>query len=81
MSGRWKKWVLLALLAMAGMGAAVAWWRLRPAPVPPGFALANGRIEATPSFHTHASGGGLQGDPICVPVRFLDGKLSLCSPG
>ena len=47
MSGRWKKWVLLALLAMAGMGAAVAWWRLRPAPVPPGFALANGRIEAT----------------------------------
>jgi len=47
MSGRWKRWVLLAGLAIVGSGAGVAWWVLRPAPLPPGFALANGRIEAT----------------------------------
>jgi len=47
MSGRWKKWALLAGLAIVGSGAGVAWWILRPAPLPPGFALANGRIEAT----------------------------------
>ena len=47
MRGRWKRWVLLAGLAIVGSGAGVAWWVLRPAPLPPGFALANGRIEAT----------------------------------
>jgi len=38
-------------LIVAALGAIVvagyAWWRLRPEPLPPGFAMSNGRIEAT----------------------------------
>ena len=32
---------------IAAAGAGIAWWRLRPVPLPPGFAVGNGRIEAT----------------------------------
>jgi HlyD family secretion protein len=46
MSGS-RKWIVLVLLALAAGAAAFTWWRLRPAPLPPGFTLGNGRIEAT----------------------------------
>ena len=32
---------------MIAAAAGIAWWWLRPVPLPPGFALGNGRIEAT----------------------------------
>lgn len=38
--------VLVVLLIVAGAGA-FAWWRMRPAPLPPGIVSSNGRIEAT----------------------------------
>jgi HlyD family secretion protein len=42
-----RKWVTLALAAVVAAGAGAAWWKLRPAPLPHGLAMANGRIEAT----------------------------------
>ncbi len=41
-----RKWIVLALLAAAAAGGAYAWWRLKPAPLPAGIAMANGRLEA-----------------------------------
>lgn len=43
-SKRHLAWWGVGLLAVA---AIVAWWLLRPAGVPEGFAVSNGRIEAT----------------------------------
>lgn len=37
----------MGVLLVVATGAGIAWWRLRPAPLPPGFAVGNGRIEAT----------------------------------
>jgi HlyD family secretion protein len=37
----------IALLAVVAVAAGLAWWMLRPKGLPPGFASANGRIEAT----------------------------------
>ena len=37
----------MGVLLVVATGAGIAWWRLRPAPLPPGFAMGNGRIEAT----------------------------------
>ena len=37
----------IALVAVVVAAAALAWWMLRPKRLPPGFAKANGRIEAT----------------------------------
>ena len=42
-----RKWIVLILLALAAGGGGFAWWKLRPAPLPPGVAMSNGRIEAT----------------------------------
>jgi HlyD family secretion protein len=42
-----RKWLMLALVAALVTGAGVAWWKMRPAPLAPGLAMANGRIEAT----------------------------------
>ena len=42
-----KRWIAAGLLLVVVAGAGVAWWRLRPAPLPAGFAVGNGRIEAT----------------------------------
>jgi HlyD family secretion protein len=42
-----RKWVTLALVAAVAAGAGAAWWKLRLPPLPPGLAMANGRIEAT----------------------------------
>ncbi len=47
MNTKSKKWILVGVLAIAAAGAGIAWWRLRPVPLPPGFAVGNGRIEAT----------------------------------
>jgi HlyD family secretion protein len=41
------KWLLLAIAVLAAAAGGYAWWTLRPAPLPPGVAAANGRIEAT----------------------------------
>jgi HlyD family secretion protein len=41
-----RKWMTLALVAALVAGGA-AWWKMRPAPLAPGLAMANGRIEAT----------------------------------
>jgi multidrug resistance efflux pump len=35
------------MLLVAAAGAGVAWWRLRPVPLPAGFAVGSGRTEAT----------------------------------
>lgn len=43
-SKRHLAWWVVGALAVA---AVVAWWLLRPAGVPEGFAVSNGRIEAT----------------------------------
>ncbi len=43
-SKRHLAWWVVGLLAVA---AIVAWWLLRPAGVPEGFAVSNGHIEAT----------------------------------
>ena len=40
------KWIVLATTVMAA-AAGLAWWHIKPAPLPPGLAVANGRIEAT----------------------------------
>jgi HlyD family secretion protein len=47
MNTKSKRWILVAMLVIAAAGAGIAWWRLRPLPLPPGFAVGNGRIEAT----------------------------------
>ncbi|HTS54039.1 MAG TPA: HlyD family efflux transporter periplasmic adaptor subunit [Burkholderiales bacterium] len=47
MNTKSRKWILVAVLSVAAAGAGIAWWWLRPAPLPPGFAVGNGRIEAT----------------------------------
>ena len=39
--------VRIASIALVAAVAAVAWWAVRPKPLPAGFAKANGRIEAT----------------------------------
>jgi HlyD family secretion protein len=43
----WRKWLVPAVLVALAAGGGYAWWRLKPAPLPPGIAMANGRIEAT----------------------------------
>jgi len=40
------KWIVLATTVLAA-AAGLAWWHIKPAPLPPGLAVANGRIEAT----------------------------------
>jgi HlyD family secretion protein len=47
MNTKSRRWILVAGLVVAVTGAGIAWWWLRPAPLPPGFAVGNGRIEAT----------------------------------
>jgi HlyD family secretion protein len=42
-----KKWLVVVVLAIAAAGGGYTWWRLKPAPLPPGIAMSNGRIEAT----------------------------------
>jgi len=42
-----RRWYLAGALLTIAAGAAIAWWLLRPAPLPAGFAIGNGRIEAT----------------------------------
>jgi HlyD family secretion protein len=42
-----QRWIALVVLVLAAAGAALAWWRLRPPPLPAGFVSGNGRIEAT----------------------------------
>jgi HlyD family secretion protein len=37
----------LGALLVAAVGSGIAWWWLRPASLPPGLAVGNGRIEAT----------------------------------
>lgn len=46
-STKWKKWLLLAALAMVGVAAYFVWQYFQPAKLPEGFASSNGRIEAT----------------------------------
>jgi HlyD family secretion protein len=47
MNSKSRRGILLLLLAVAAAAGAFAWWKLQPAPLPPGFAMSNGRIEAT----------------------------------
>ena len=47
MNTKSRKWILVAALLLIAAAAGIGWWRLRPAPLPPGFAVGNGRIEAT----------------------------------
>jgi HlyD family secretion protein len=47
MNTKSRKWIVLTLLALAAGAGGFAWWKLRPAPLPAGFAMSNGRIEAT----------------------------------
>jgi HlyD family secretion protein len=47
MSPAARRWLLLAVIALAAAAGGYAWWRLKPAPLPPGIAMSNGRIEAT----------------------------------
>lgn len=47
MESRSRRWIIVGVLAVAIVAAGIAWWRLRPATMPPGFAMSNGRIEAT----------------------------------
>ena len=47
MNTKSRRWILVGVLLVVVAGAGIAWWRLRPAPLPPGFAVGNGRIEAT----------------------------------
>jgi HlyD family secretion protein len=47
MQNNGRKWFVLAMLAMVAAGGGYVWWWLRPAPLPPGIEMANGRIEAT----------------------------------
>lgn len=42
-----KRWLAVVVLAVAAAGGGYAWWRLQPAPLPPGIAMSNGRVEAT----------------------------------
>lgn len=42
-----RRWLWLAALTVAVVAGGYAWWRLKPAPLPPGFVMSNGRIEAT----------------------------------
>jgi HlyD family secretion protein len=47
MNTKSRRWIVVGVLLVVATGAGIAWWRLRPAPLPPGFAVGNGRIEAT----------------------------------
>jgi HlyD family secretion protein len=47
MNKKSKRWIVLGVLLVVAAGAGIAWWWLRAAPLPPGFATGNGRIEAT----------------------------------
>ncbi len=47
MNTKSRRWILVGVLLVVAAGAGIAWWRLRPAPLAPGFAVGNGRIEAT----------------------------------
>jgi HlyD family secretion protein len=47
MNTKSRRWIVVGVLLVVATGAGIAWWRLRPAPLPPGFAMGNGRIEAT----------------------------------
>src|SRR5690349_1842909 len=47
-ASRGRRWVIRsAAAAAAATAAGTAWWFLRPTALPPGFAMGNGRIEAT----------------------------------
>lgn len=47
MQPKTRRWIVVAALAVATAAGGFTWWRLKPAPLPPGFAVSNGRIEAT----------------------------------
>jgi len=47
MNTRSRKWIVLTLLVLAAAAGGFAWWKLRPTPLPSGFTMSNGRIEAT----------------------------------
>lgn len=47
MESRSRRWIVVGVFAVAIGATGIAWWRLRPATMPPGFAMSNGRIEAT----------------------------------
>jgi HlyD family secretion protein len=42
-----KKWLTLVFAALIAAAIGATWWKLRPPPLAPGLAMANGRIEAT----------------------------------
>ena len=44
---RLTKWLLAMVFIAVGAAGGYAWYRLRPAGIPPGFVYSNGRIEAT----------------------------------
>jgi len=41
------KWWAFAIAAALAAGIGATWWKLKPPPLAPGFAMANGRIEST----------------------------------
>ena len=41
------KWIALAIAILVAAAVGLAWWYMKPPPLPPGLAVANGRIEAT----------------------------------
>jgi HlyD family secretion protein len=47
MQTTWRKWLAPTLLVAVAVVGGYEWWRLKPVPLPPGLAMANGRIEAT----------------------------------
>lgn len=47
MSRQTRAWIAVLAVLFLAAAAGVAWWRLKPPPIPPGIAMSNGRIEAT----------------------------------
>ncbi len=65
-SKRHLAWWVVGLLAVA---AIVAWWLLRPAGVPEGFAVSNGRIEATEVDIASKIAGALKRRKWILPAK------------